>query len=122
MQALRVVVAVLLFIHGAARVGTGGVAPFGEFLTASHIPAGPAVAWLITLVELLGTPVMAWGLAVRPLALWFAVELLFGIMLVHAPAGWFVVGVRRNGVEYSVLLIAVLVAQAWVAPALARDA
>ncbi len=121
MQSLRVVVAILLFIHGAARVVSGGVGGFGEFLTGSHIPAGPAVAWLITLVELIGTPVMAWGLFVRPLALFFAVQLMFGIALVHAPSGWFVVGGGRNGVEYSVLLIAVLLAQAWVAPVLGRD-
>ncbi len=31
-----------------------------------------------------------------------------GIVLVHAPAGWFVVGHGRNGMEYSVLLIAAL--------------
>ena len=30
------------------------------------------------------------------------------IVLVHAPAGWFVVGLGRNGAEYSVLLIACL--------------
>jgi hypothetical protein len=33
-------------------------------------------------------------------------------MLVHAPNGWFVVGARRNGVEFSVLLMACLVAVA----------
>ena len=31
-----------------------------------------------------------------------------GILLVHAPEGWFVVGAGRNGMEYSVLLIASL--------------
>jgi putative oxidoreductase len=41
-----------------------------------------------------------------------------GILLVHRHDGWFVVGGGRNGVEYSVLLIAVLLLQAWVAPAL----
>jgi putative oxidoreductase len=28
--------------------------------------------------------------------------------MVHAPEGWFVVGLGRNGAEYSVLLIACL--------------
>jgi putative oxidoreductase len=31
-----------------------------------------------------------------------------GIALVHAREGWFVVGAGRNGVEYSLLLIACL--------------
>lgn len=39
-----------------------------------------------------------------------------GIVLVHAPHGWFVVGAGRNGMEYSVLLIVcllLLALQAW---------
>ena len=52
----------------------------------------------------------------RPLSLYFAGELVMGILLVHREAGWFVVGLGRNGMEYSVLLIAVFLAQAWIAP------
>ena len=33
--------------------------------------------------------------------------------MVHAKAGWFVVGAGRNGMEYSVLLIVCLLALAW---------
>ncbi len=66
-------------------------------------------------MELGGTIVLAAGRLVRPLALYFAAELLLGILLVHASEGWFVVGGGRNGVEYSVLLIAVLLALAWAA-------
>ncbi len=35
----------------------------------------------------------------------FALELLMGIILVHGPEVWFVVGAGRNGMEYSVLLL-----------------
>ena len=113
--ALRVLVAGLIFVHGAFRVVSGGVAPFGEFLASVHMPAAAAVAWGITILELVGTPLLAFGYAVRPLALYFAAELLVGIMLVHAREGWFVVGGGRNGVEYSVALIGLLLAQAWAA-------
>ena len=34
-------------------------------------------------------------------------------LVFHFPEGWFVVGAGRNGMEYSVLLIAVLAALAW---------
>ena len=115
-QALRVVVATLLLIHGAFRAATGGVAPFGEFLDGNHVPAGLAVAWGITAVEIVGGVALALGRWVRPLALWFAGQLVAGIVLVHGPEGWFVVGGGRNGMEYSVALIAMLLAQAWVAP------
>ena len=41
-----------------------------------------------------------------PLCLWFAAELTVGIVMVHAHAGWFVVGGGSGGMEFSVLLIA----------------
>lgn len=41
-----------------------------------------------------------------------------GAVLVHLPAGWFMVGLGRNGMEYSVLLIVCLAVLGWVhAPA-----
>jgi len=107
---LRVAVATLLFVHGAARVFLGGVAPFGEFLSSKGLPAGGAIALTLTLVELAGGAALALGYVVVPLCAWFAVELLAGIALVHSREGWFVVGAGRNGVEYSVLLIVSLVA------------
>jgi putative oxidoreductase len=91
------------------------VAPFGGFLEATGLPAGEALAWAVTLFELVGSPALALGYAVRPLALLFAAELLMGIVLVHAREGWFVVGLGRNGAEYSVALIGLLLAQAWAA-------
>lgn len=114
--ALRLTVATLIFIHGVFRLLSGGVAGFGEFLNGSHIPLGSAVAWTITVVEIAGTLVLAVGRWVRPLALYFAAELSVGIALVHAQAGWFVVGGGRNGVEFSLLLIACFLVLAWAPP------
>ena len=105
---VRWVLATLLFIHGLARVLAGGVAPFGAFLDAQGFPAGLVLAWAVTAFELVAAPVMAWGRWVTPVALVFAAIYACGIWLVHAPAGWFVVGLGRNGAEYSVLLIACL--------------
>lgn len=110
---LRVGVACLLFVHGVFRVIDGGVNPFGGFLTSFGVPFGLAVAWLLTIFEIVGCPLLAMGLFTRPLVLWFAVELAAGIVLVHAREGWFVVGGGRNGVEYSVLLLIALTAIAW---------
>ena len=106
---LRATVAVVLVIHGVARVMLGGVAPFGEFLNAQGIPVGHAVAWTITLTEMLGGALLALGFLVRPLCAFFFVQIAAGIVLVHARAGWFVVGAGRNGMEFSVLLLAALV-------------
>jgi len=111
-RVLRIGVALLLFIHGVARV-MNGVAPFGAWLDSIGFPFGVAIAWGITLVELAGTPLLAAGRWVVPLCGWFGFQLLAGIWLVHAKAGWFVVGAGRNGVEFSVLLILCLGCLAW---------
>ena len=107
----------MLVIHGIARIAAGGVTPFGGFLSAQGLPFGTAVAWLISIMEVAGGLTLAAGRFVVPLAIWFSVELTTGIILVHAPDGWFVVGLGRNGMEYSVLLIECLLITALLAPA-----
>lgn len=106
---LRVGVASLLFIHGVFRATTGGVAGFGEWLSGIGVPAALAFAWAVTLMEIVATPFLAAGKFVIPVAAYLAFQLVLGIVLVHLPDGWFVVGAGRNGMEYSVLLILCLV-------------
>lgn len=114
--AMRIVLAAMMFIHGTTRISIeGGVAEFGGWLVQQHIPAGLAVAWTITLMEISATLLIAAGRFVRPLSLYFAFQLVMGIILVHGPNGWFVVGAGRNGMEFSVLLISGFLAQAWAA-------
>lgn len=105
---LRLVVAALIAAHGWARWVAGAVPPFGAFLEGQGLPFGLALAVAVTALEILGTVLLALGRLVRPLVALFALVYAAGIVLVHAPAGWFVVGLGRNGVEYSVLLIACL--------------
>ncbi|MFN2393148.1 MAG: DoxX family protein, partial [Pyrinomonadaceae bacterium] len=104
---LRIVVALLMFVHGVARIYLGIVDDFGGFLTLQGFPLGFYLAWAITIFEIVGGIILASGYYVSILALIFAVHLLAGIFLVHLKDGWFVVGAGRNGVEYSVLLITV---------------
>ncbi len=110
---IRIALATLLFIHGAARVLADGVAPFGTFLESQGFPFGLGIAWFVTVFELAAAPVFASGRWVSPIALVFAAIYACGIWLVHAPAGWFVVGLGRNGAEYSVLILVCLLANAW---------
>ena len=106
---LRVAVAAMMLVHGVARTWLGIVDDFGVVLGRWGFPAGHALAWTITLAEILGGLALALGLLVRPLALWFALQLAAGIYLIHGRVGWFVVGAGRNGSEYSVLLILCLI-------------
>jgi putative oxidoreductase len=114
---LRVGTAALLIIHGVARANLGIVDDFGVVLGQWGFPGGFALAWTITLLEIVGGLALAAGYLVRPLALWFAVQLAMGIYLIHARAGWFVVGAGRNGTEFSALLLLCLAVVAMTAPA-----
>lgn len=104
---------VLIAAHGWARLVAGGVEPFASWLNAQGVPLGAVVAYGITALEIVGPPVLAWGRLVPHLCFTFAGIYLVGIVLVHAPEGWFVVGLGRNGMEYSVLLIACLLCLAF---------
>ena len=103
---LRIVVALIMLIHAVGRIYLGIVDGFGEFLTLSGFPLGFYLAWAITIFEIIGSVSIALGFYVAPLAIIFAAHLLCGIYLVHLKDGWFVVGAGRNGMEFSVLLIA----------------
>ena len=113
---VRVAAALVLAIHGIARARLGIVDDFGVVLGQWGYPAGLGLAWTITIVEIAGGIALAAGLFVRSLALWFMVQLAAGIYLVHARAGWFVVGAGRNGAEFSALLIICLAAVALSTP------
>ena len=105
---LRVVLAGLIAAHGWARLVEGGVVPFGAWLTGLGFPLGLGIASAVTAIEIVGTILLLLRRFVLPLTLVYAAIYAVGIVLVHAKAGWFVVGLGRNGSEYSVLLIACL--------------
>ncbi len=111
--AVRVVLAAMMFIHGAARVSAGTVGGFGEYLGAQGFPLGFYLAWAITLSELIGGVLLAVGFYSWIIALVFAAKLIVGIYLIHWAEGWFVVGAGRNGMEFSVVLILSLLAVAY---------
>lgn len=110
---LRVLLAFIIAAHGLARWWENAVAPFGSWLESQHIPLGFLVAYAITFAEVAGTPFLALGRFVSPICLLYSVIYMAGIVLVHAPEGWFVVGLGRNGMEYSVLLVTCLLGTAY---------
>lgn len=110
---LRVTVALLILIHGAFRLIAGGVAPFGVWLETQGFPFGYGWALAVTLFELIGPALMLTRRWTSFAALGHAAILTLGMVLVHLPFGWFVVGGGRNGMEYSVILIVSLLTIAW---------
>lgn len=110
---IRVLLAVVMFIHGAARISNGTVGGFGEYLGSQGFPLGFYIAWAITLFELVGSVMLAVGFYAWIIALIFALELLAGVYMIHWKEGWFVVGAGRNGMEFSFVLIVSLLAIAY---------
>ena len=106
---LRAGTALVLIIHGLARAWLGIVDDFGVALNSWGFPAGLALAWTITIVEIAGGALLAAGIFVLPLCAWFAFQLLMGIYLIHGRVGWFTVGAGRNGMEFSVVLLMCLI-------------
>jgi putative oxidoreductase len=107
---LRIALAILLGIHGIYRASTGGAKFFGIYLSEAGFPLGTLIAWAITIFEIAGMTALLWRRFVIAAALGFIFILSAGILMVHGREGWFVVGGGRNGVEYSLLLIASLIA------------
>jgi len=105
---LRLILAGLIAAHCYYRIFSGGTTGFAEWLTSQNIPFGLVVSWAVTLAEVVGSALLAAGRLVFPVTLLLSLIYGTGIIMVHAPAGWFVVGAGRNGAEYSVLLIVAL--------------
>ena len=113
LEILRVTVAVLILIHGVYRLAAGLVAPFGIWLESLGFPYGYGWSMAVTLYEIVGPILILARRWTSLAALGHAAILTLGMILVHFPAGWFVVGGGRNGMEYSVILIISLLAIAW---------
>ncbi len=105
---LRVVMGIIFVSHGAARIYYGSVADFGSFLDGKGFMIGFYLAWLITIGELVFGTLLAAGYKVKYCVIFHAVVILGGMVLIHIPQGWFVVGHGSGGVEYSLLILAVL--------------
>lgn len=96
--------------HAIARLIDYSLPDFGEFLDGKGFPAGFYLAWAVTIFELFGGLLMVMRKFVKLFCVGEIIVLLTGILIVHSPNGWFVVGKTLNGVEYSVVLIIVLIA------------
>lgn len=102
---LRLMLAVIIGAHGWTRLLNWEFSGLGQWLTSQGLPMGLGIAATITLLEAAGSILLACRVLVLPLALSFSAIYAVGIVMVHAPDGWFVVGKGRNGAEFSALLI-----------------
>jgi putative oxidoreductase len=107
---LRLAVSIILLIHGAGGMFNGGVNNFGNLYLnqIGFAPIGLPLAWAIKLSHLVAVGCLMSEKYVKWASIVTIVILIAGIIMVHLPNGWFVVGGGTNGVEFNFLLIMAL--------------
>lgn len=105
---LRLTIALVFFLHAFIRVLNNTIPDFATFLQSKGFIYPVAVVWAITVFELAGSILLAFGYYTRLLSFLFILLLITGIVLIHASLGWFVGEHGTGGSEYSVVLIAAL--------------
>lgn len=106
---LRFSVALIFLSHSIVRIANSTVEGFGGFMESKGFPYGVAWVWAITVFEIVGGLLLAFGYFTRILSAGFIVLLVVGIVLIHASFGWFVGEHGTGGCEYSFILIAALI-------------
>ncbi len=106
---LRLYLGITFILHGAARLYYMSLNDFGAFLNSQGFVIGVFLAWLITMGEIIGGLLLMLGYKIRYVLIFNFIVILGGIVLVHLKNGFFVVGHGQNGVEYSLLILMVIV-------------
>ena len=109
---LRIAVVAILAAHSIPGMFDNGVNNFGKMYldTVGFAPFGIYVAWAVKLSHVANVIALIMDKYVIITSLITMAILVMGVFMVHLPHGWFVVGGGSNGVEFNILLIAVLAA------------
>ncbi len=107
---LRLTIAIILLMHSIPGMFDNGVNNFGRLYlnNMGFAPFGLFLAWFIKISHVVFAVCLILNRYIKWLAALTIVILIAGIVMVHYPDGWYVVGGGRNGVEFNVLLIAAL--------------
>jgi putative oxidoreductase len=106
----RTALAAVFFGHAAMRLLVPDYfATTGKFLEANGLPFGFAVAWVVTLVELIGAPLLVLNKFVKWVALCFFCISVASMAFVQHKAGWWVAEFGDGGMEFSFVVCAMCV-------------
>ncbi|WP_316822004.1 DoxX family protein [Pedobacter gandavensis] len=109
---IRLAIATIFLSHSLHGVYNQTVNDFGEFYLnkVGFAPFGVYLAWALMAFEIIGSIFILFGKYLNYVVPGFILILITGIVLVHYPDGWYVVGPGRNGMEFSFVLILCLIA------------
>ena len=107
---LRFAVAIILLVHSVFGMFDGGINAFGNLYLnqIGFAPIGLYLAWAIKLSHVGAAICLLLNKYIKLASIITIFVLVMGIVLIHFKEGWFVVGGGRNGVEFNLLLIFVL--------------
>ncbi|MFD1605018.1 DoxX family protein [Flavobacterium artemisiae] len=109
---LRIAVGIILLTHSVFGIFNNGINDFGNLYLnqVGFAPFGLYLAWLIKISHIIAAVLLLLNKYIKMAGFITIFILIMGIIMVHFPEGWFVVGGGRNGCEYNFLLICVLLA------------
>ncbi len=107
---LRIAIAIILLSHGIPGMFDNGINDFGNLYLnqVGFAPFGVAIAWAIKISHVICAVLILFNKYILAAGAITIIILIAGIVMVHYPEGWFVVGGGRNGMEYNFLLIVVI--------------
>ncbi|RYU97383.1 DoxX family membrane protein [Emticicia agri] len=107
---LRIAIAIILLMHSIPVMLNNGVNDFGNLYLnqIGFSPVGLPLAWAIKISHVLAAICLVFEKYVKWACIITIIILIAGIIMIHGKDGWFVVGNGRNGVEFSFLMIMVL--------------
>lgn len=109
---LRIAISIILLTHSVFGIFNNGINDFGNLYLnqVGFAPFGLYLAWLIKISHIIAAILLLLNKYIKLAGFVTIFILIMGIIMVHFPEGWFVVGGGRNGCEYNFLLICVLLA------------
>ena len=110
---LRITAATIFLSHSLHGIFTNNdVNDFGNlFLNQiGFAPFGVFMAWSIVITQVLSSILLLMDKYVKIASILNILILIAGIITIHFKEGWFVVGAGRNGMEFSFVLIFMLLA------------
>jgi putative oxidoreductase len=112
---LRVVAGLVMAAHGYSKLAAGP-STFAEMLQGLGVPAPGFMAWVVTLVELVGGILLILGLITRIAGLLIAIDLAVAALLVKVDVGLIAGPGEGAGAELELTLLAATLALALMGP------